>query len=107
MALAIGSLLAAIAAPCGCLAAAPSATPNVLLIISDDQGFGDFGFTGNGLVQTPNLDRLAGGSAVYRNFCVAAACSPTRAALFTGRDHLLTGVWGVGDRAGLRDDEAP
>jgi len=42
---------------------------------------------------------------VYRNFFVAAACSPTRSALFTGRDHLLTGVWGVGSRAGLRDDE--
>jgi arylsulfatase A-like enzyme len=79
--------------------------PNVLLIISDDQGFGDFGFTGNKLVRTPNLDRLAGESAVYRNFVVAAACSPTRSALFTGRDHLLTGIWGVGDRAGLRDDE--
>lgn len=81
------------------------ARPNVLLIIADDQGFGDFGFTGNELVRTPNIDRLAGESAVYRNFTVAAACSPTRAALFTGRDHLLTGIWGVGERAGLRDDE--
>ena len=73
--------------------------PNVLLIISDDQGFGDFGFTGNKLVRTPNLDRLASESAVYRNFFVAAACSPTRSALFTGRDHLLTGIWGVASRA--------
>lgn len=79
--------------------------PNVLLIISDDQGFGDFGFNGNKLVRTPNLDRLAGESAVYRNFVVAAACSPTRSALFTGRDHLLTGVWGVPPRANLREDE--
>jgi len=81
------------------------ATPNVLLIISDDQGFGDFGFTGNPLLRTPNLDRLASESAVYRNFIVAPACSPTRAALFTGRDHLLTGVWGVPPRANLREDE--
>lgn len=80
--------------------------PNVLVIISDDQGFGDFGFNGNTLVQTPNLDRLAGESAVFRNFVVAAACSPTRAALFTGRDHLLTGVWGVPPRANLQADEA-
>ena len=79
--------------------------PNVLLIISDDQGFGDFGFTGNTLASTPQLDRLAGDSAVYRNFVVAPACSPTRAALLTGRDHLLTGVWGVGPRANLREDE--
>ncbi|MEY3897664.1 MAG: Arylsulfatase [Verrucomicrobiota bacterium] len=81
------------------------ATPNVLLIIADDQGFGDFGFTGNPLVLTPNLDRLAAESAVYRNFIVAPACSPTRAALLTGRDHLLTGVWGVPPRANLREDE--
>ena len=80
--------------------------PNVLLIISDDQGYGDFGFTGNKLVRTPNLDRLAGESAVFRNFAVAAACSPTRAALYTGRDHLVTGVWGVPPRANLLPDEA-
>jgi len=85
--------------------AAAHPAPNILLIIADDQGFGDFGFTGNRLVRTPHIDRLAGQSAVYRNFVVAAACSPTRSALFTGRDHLLTGVWGVGERAGLRDDE--
>ena len=79
--------------------------PNVLVIISDDQGYGDFGFIGNKLVRTPHLDRLAAESAVFKNFVVAAACSPTRAALFTGRDHLLTGIWGVGERAGFRDDE--
>ena len=80
--------------------------PNVLLIVSDDQGYGDFGFTGNRLVRTPALDRLSGEGAVFRNFVAAPACSPTRAALWTGRDHLLTGVWGVGARAGLRPDEA-
>jgi len=79
--------------------------PNVLLIISDDQGYGDFGFNGNKLVRTPNLDRLASESALFRNFAVAAACSPTRAALYTGRDHLLTGVWGVPPRANLQSDE--
>jgi arylsulfatase A-like enzyme len=79
--------------------------PNVLLIIADDQGYADFGFMGNKLVKTPQLDRLAGESAVFRNFVVAAACSPTRAALWTGRDHLLTGVWGVPPKANLRDDE--
>ncbi|MBI5693981.1 MAG: sulfatase-like hydrolase/transferase [Verrucomicrobia bacterium] len=79
--------------------------PNVLLIISDDQGYSDFGFTGNPLVSTPVLDRLAAQSAVFRNFVVAAACSPSRAAFYTGRDHLLTGVWGVPPRANLRKDE--
>ena len=85
----------------------PKATPkpNILLIIADDQGYGDFGFIGNKLVRTPNIDQLAGESAVYRNYIVNAACSPTRATLLTGRDHLLTGNWGVGERAGLRNDE--
>lgn len=102
----VSLVLIALALPCGLPAAAEStARPNVLLIISDDQGFGDFGFNGNKLVRTPNLDRLAGEAAVYRNFIVAAACSPTRSSLFTGRDHLLTGVWGVPPRANLRDDE--
>jgi arylsulfatase A len=90
-------------------AAAPAEVqpkPNVLLIVSDDQGYGDFGFTGNRLVRTPALDRLASRAAVFKNFAAAPACSPTRAALWTGRDHLLTGVWGVGARAGLRRDEA-
>jgi len=79
---------------------------NVLFIISDDQGYGDFGFNGNRLVKTPNLDQLASESAVYRNYVVAPACSPSRAALLTGRNHLLTGVWGVPPRANIRDDEA-
>ena len=87
-------------------AAQPAAKPNVLLIVSDDQGFSDFGFTGNPLVKTPVLDRLAAESAVFKNFVVAAACSPTRSALYTGREHLSTGVWGVPPRANLRPDEA-
>lgn len=88
------------------LAAAAADRPNVLLIVSDDQGFSDFGFTGNSLVRTPVLDRLAAESAVFKNFVVAAACSPTRSALYTGREHLSTGVWGVPPRANLRPDEA-
>jgi len=88
------------------LLAATASKPNVLLMISDDQGYGDFGFCGNTLVKTPALDRLSAESAVFKNFVASAACSPTRAALWTGRDDLLTGVWGVGGRAGLRPDEA-
>jgi arylsulfatase A len=80
--------------------------PNVLLIITDDQGFSDFGFTGNPLVKTPNIDRLAAQSAVFENFVVAPACSPSRAAFYTGRDHLHTGVWGVPPRDNLGADEA-
>jgi len=85
-------------------AALPS-RPNVLVIISDDQGFSDFGFTGNKLVRTPHLDRLAAESAVFENFVTAPACAPSRAAFYTGRMHLGTGVWGVPPRANLHDDE--
>jgi arylsulfatase A-like enzyme len=79
--------------------------PNILLIISDDQGYGDFGFTGNKVVQTPTLDRLSKESAVYPHFVVGPACTPTRSSLLTGRNHLDTGVWGVGGRGKVRRDE--
>lgn len=79
--------------------------PNILLIISDDQGYGDYGFTGNDLVQTPNLDRLAKEGAFYPHLMVAPACSPTRSSLLTGRNHLDVGIWGVGPRGDVRRDE--
>lgn len=78
---------------------------NVLVIIADDQGYGDFGFMGNRGVHTPNIDRLAEESALFKNFVVAPACSPTRSSFLTGRNHLSVGVWGVGNRgATLRDE---
>lgn len=80
--------------------------PNVLIIITDDQGFSDFGFTGNPLAKTPNIDRLAEQSAVFENFVVNPACSPSRASFYTGRQHLSAGVWGVPPRANLHRDEA-
>ncbi len=79
--------------------------PNVLIIISDDQGYGDFGFTGNKIVKTPNLDQLANESAFYPHYLVGPACTPTRSSLFTGRNHLDAGVWGVGSRGRVRRDE--
>ncbi len=79
--------------------------PNILIIISDDQGYGDFGFTGNKIVKTPNLDQLANESAFYPHFLVGPACTPTRSSLFTGRNHLDAGVWGVGSRGRVRRDE--
>ncbi|VGO13539.1 Arylsulfatase [Pontiella desulfatans] len=82
-----------------------SRSPNILLIISDDQGYGDFGFTGNKVVQTPTLDRLSRESAFYLHFVVGPACTPTRASLFAGRHHLDMGVWGVGSRGRVRRDE--
>jgi arylsulfatase A-like enzyme len=75
------------------LAAGPShARPNVLLIMTDDQGFSDVGFNGNPIVQTPELDRLARSAVTFNNFYVQPVCSPSRAALMTGRHPLRTGV---------------
>lgn len=70
----------------------PAPRPNILLVITDDQGWGDFGFHGNPLVRTPNLDRLASESVELTNFHVSPVCSPTRASLLTGRWNYRTGV---------------
>jgi arylsulfatase A-like enzyme len=69
--------------------------PNILLIVSDDQGFGDTGYTGNTVVQTPTLDALARRGVTMDHFYVSPVCSPTRASLLTGRYSLRTGVWAV------------
>jgi len=66
--------------------------PNVILIITDDQGYGDFGFTGNPHVKTPCLDKLAGESIRFNNFYVSPVSAPTRSSLMTGRYSLRTGV---------------
>lgn len=66
--------------------------PNVILIMTDDQGHGDLGFHGNPKIRTPNLDRLAAESVRFENFYVSPVCAPTRASLMTGRYHIRTGV---------------
>lgn len=68
--------------------------PNVVLIISDDQGFGDYGFMGNDSVRTPHLDRLANESVLYTRGYTMPVCSPSLASLLTGqfpRAHGITG----------------
>lgn len=69
--------------------------PNVLLIVTDDQGYGDLGYYGNKDLDTPNLDALARSSARLERFYVSPVCSPTRASLLTGRYHLRTGASSV------------
>lgn len=66
--------------------------PNVLLIMSDDQGYGDLGVHGNPIIRTPNLDRLASESVAIRSFYVCPVCAPTRASLLTGRYNYRTRV---------------
>ncbi len=67
--------------------------PNVVIFLSDDQGWGDFSVSGNTQIETPNIDGLAEDGAVFNNFYVEAVCSPTRAELLTGRYHQRGGVY--------------
>jgi len=69
----------------GVVAREHPAGPNVILIVTDDQGWGDFGFQGNPLIHTPHLDAMAARSAQLSTFYVHPVCTPTRAALMTGR----------------------
>ena len=66
--------------------------PNVIIIITDDQGYGDLGYTGNPHVKTPNIDTFASKSVRFNNFYVSPVCAPTRASLMTGRYSLRTGI---------------
>ena len=82
-----GSLQAAI------LRAEKTKQPNVILILTDDAGIGDFGFNGNPLIKTPNLDHLAARSTRFTNFFVSPVCAPTRSSLLTGKFSQTTGVY--------------
>lgn len=67
--------------------------PNIVLIVSDDQGWWDLSHHGNPVLETPNLDKLARQSVQFRRFYVSPVCAPTRASLMTGRHYLRTGVY--------------
>lgn len=66
--------------------------PNIILFVSDDQGYGDLSLHGNPVLRTPNLDRIAKEGAEFTQFHVNPVCSPTRASLLTGRYYYRTGV---------------
>lgn len=69
--------------------------PNVLIILTDDQAYGDLSLTGNPIVETPVIDNLAKEGVFAKKFYVSPVCAPTRASLLTGRYHQKTGVSGV------------
>jgi arylsulfatase A-like enzyme len=70
-----------------------AAAPNIVLVMTDDQGYGDLGCHGNSMIRTPHLDRLHSQSVRFTDFHVDPTCSPTRAALLTGRYSTRAGVW--------------
>ena len=80
--------------------------PNVILIMTDDMGYGDVGINGNTMLKTPHLDELATQSVRMTDFHVDPTCAETRAALMTGRYSCRTGVWHtINGRSILREDE--
>ena len=86
--------------------ACPQAAPDIVVVMTDDQGWGDLGVHGNPVLQTPHLDAMAARSATMQRFYVSPVCAPTRASLMTGRWNYRTGVvdtW-IG-RAMMRTEE--
>jgi arylsulfatase A-like enzyme len=75
--------------------AATADRPNVVLVITDDQGYGDLACHGNPIIKTPHLDALYRDCVRLTDFHVSPCCTPTRAALMTGRHELRSGAWGT------------
>lgn len=81
-----------------------SERPNIVVILADDQGWGDLSVNGNSNLATPNIDSLAAGGATFDHFFVCPVCSPTRAEFLTGRYHPRGGVYSTstgGERLNL------
>ena len=70
----------------------PDRLPNIVLVITDDQGYGELSCNGNPILKTPHLDRLASQSLRFTDFHVSPTCAPTRASLLTGRHEFKSGV---------------
>lgn len=71
----------------------PKEKPNVIIIVTDDQGYGDLGVHGNPIIKTPNLDNFTFQSLELTNFHVGTTCAPTRAGLMTGRNANRNNAW--------------
>ncbi len=80
--------------------------PNIVIVITDDQGYGDLACHGNPIIKTPHIDKLYAESTVLTDYHVAPTCSPTRAALLTGHWTNRTGVWHtIQGRSMIRENE--
>ncbi len=87
------------------LTAGAAPRPNVIIVLTDDQGYGDLSCHGNPVLKTPNIDRLHAESVRLTDFHVAPMCTPTRGQLLTGRDALFNGAMNVSSgRTFLRRD---
>lgn len=80
--------------------------PSVIIIMADDQGWGDLSYHGNQTIATPYIDAIAQEGLVFDNFYVSPVCSPTRAEVLTGRYHFRSGIYGTsagGERLNLEE----
>ena len=66
--------------------------PNIIFLLTDDQGYGDLSSHGNPILKTPSLDRLNAEGVRFEDFCVSPTCAPTRSALLTGRHEFKNGI---------------
>lgn len=95
---------------CAATTTAPAATPrppNVILVLTDDQGYGDLSVHGNPVLKTPHLDRLHAESIRFTDFHAAPMCTPTRGQLLTGVDALRNGAMNVSSGRTLLRREYP
>jgi len=81
--------------------------PNVILVLTDDQGYGDLGIHGNPIIKTPVMDELYNESVRFTDFHVMPMCSPTRGQLLTGRDAMKNGCTAVCEGRSLVHPEIP
>jgi hypothetical protein len=94
----VALLLAPLAALPAADAAHAGAKPNIILALADDLGWGDPGFNGNKVIQTPHLDAMAQASLRFERFYSGApVCSPTRGSCLTGRHPYRYGIWSANE----------
>ncbi|MFI3306211.1 MAG: arylsulfatase [Rikenellaceae bacterium] len=98
-------LFAAVTGLCSC--SEKSERPNVLVVLADDQGYGDFSCHGNPVIKTPNLDIMHENSIRLTEFHVAPVSTPTRGEFLTGRDALNNGAWSWGYGREVIDPNVP
>ena len=91
----VKTVLSLLLAVCAVPVCACAAGPNVILVITDDQGYGDLGCHANTIIKTPNLDELHRQSVRLTDFHVSPLCTPTRAGLMTGQNPVRVGAWGT------------
>jgi arylsulfatase A-like enzyme len=91
--------IALTAAALGPLTAQTPSRPNIAIVLADDLGYDDLGSFGSTSILTPRLDRMAAERQKWTNFYVQPVCSPSRAALLTGRLPIRSGMYGLANGA--------